>query len=126
MQFELAIGPASYNIHHSSVPKFYFLLTVEVILVIVCRKFTLSTAKGLTLYFISFRCLIIYSSSLTNTLTNERLFSGLKIGYPIAVFKSPIKSSASSIPTLNRINESDKPFLILSSLGMDAWVIEAG
>ncbi len=46
--------------------------------------------------------------------------------YPIAIFKSSIRSSASSIPTLRRINESDRPFLILSSLGIEACVIDAG
>ena len=46
--------------------------------------------------------------------------------YPIAFCRSSIKSSASSIPTLSRISESDNPFLILSSRGIDACVIVAG
>src|SRR3990170_9148350 len=46
--------------------------------------------------------------------------------YPIACSRSEIRSSASSIPTLNLINESASPFFILSSLGMDACVIDAG
>ncbi len=46
--------------------------------------------------------------------------------YPIACFKSSIKSSASSIPTLNRMRESVKPFFKRSSRGIDAWVIVAG
>src|SRR5690349_21652630 len=36
--------------------------------------------------------------------------------FPIAWSRSAIKSSTSSIPTLSRISESLKPFLILSSL----------
>ena len=47
-------------------------------------------------------------------------------GRAIALLRSSIKSSTSSIPTLNRINESVKPFFILSSLGIDACVIDAG
>lgn len=40
--------------------------------------------------------------------------------YPIACFKSSIKSSASSIPTLSLMSESESPFLILSSRGIEA------
>jgi hypothetical protein len=46
--------------------------------------------------------------------------------YPIAFFRSSIRSSASSTPTLKRIKESCNPFFILSSLGIEACVIEAG
>ncbi len=48
------------------------------------------------------------------------------IYYPIAASKSFIKSSASSIPTLNLIKLSFKPFFKRSSLGILAWVILAG
>lgn len=46
--------------------------------------------------------------------------------YSVACAKSSIKSSTSSIPTLNLINESLNPFFILSSRGMDACVMDAG
>ena len=44
----------------------------------------------------------------------------------MACFKSEIRSSASSIPTLSLIKESTTPEASLSILGMEAWVIEAG
>ena len=46
--------------------------------------------------------------------------------YPNARFKSLIKSSLSSIPTLNLINESTTPVFSRSSFGMLACVILAG
>src|SRR5687768_18289573 len=54
------------------------------------------------------------------------LCSLVYIIYPMAWSRSAIRSSASSIPTLNLINESANPFLILSSLGIEACVIDAG
>src|ERR1700733_9627939 len=46
--------------------------------------------------------------------------------YAKACFKSSIKSSASSMPTLKRINESTTPVFSRSSLGIDACVMLAG
>jgi hypothetical protein len=66
------------------------------------RKFfalTFSTQTGI-IYFLSCNIQIIF--------------------YPKAFFKSSIKSSTFSIPTLNLINESVKPTFNLSSLGIDA------
>jgi len=48
-------------------------------------------------------------------------------GYqPMALSRSSIRSSTSSIPTLRRISPSDNPFLMRSSRGMDACVMVAG
>lgn len=49
-----------------------------------------------------------------------------EIFYPSTLFKSAIKSSISSIPTLNLTRLSTTPTRSLSSLGIEAWVMVAG
>ena len=49
-----------------------------------------------------------------------------KYDHPMACFRSSMRSVTSSIPTLSLIRESVRPFFIRSSLGMEAWVMDAG